>query len=207
MTTQSNPSPDARAAVTKAISDLDYVLLSISNTTGAALETVPLLAKRTREELLPLLLAATPLPQASPGLKEGVPTAEEAQEIALRYINAAFGNKAERPRHSIPADPLRDDDIRLLAFIRSRLTPTAHDGGLGAGPTDTHEISFTGQGYNIPEGGHINLLGGCASLSHGIVERISSHFPGQKGFSAVITLSPLAAMASPTPAQGKEGSK
>jgi hypothetical protein len=68
------------------------------------------------------------------------------------------------------------------------------------------EISFTGQGYNIPDGGHINLLNGCASLSNGIVERISARFPGQKGFAAVITLTPLPAKhAHPSAAQkGKE---
>lgn len=44
-------------------------------------------------------------------------TPDEARAIAQRFIDAYFDNGAERPRVSIPADPRRDDDLRLLAFI------------------------------------------------------------------------------------------
>jgi len=45
----------AWAAVKKAVGDLDYVLLAISQTGGACLDEVPLQAKRAREELLPII--------------------------------------------------------------------------------------------------------------------------------------------------------
>lgn len=41
----------------------------------------------------------------------------EAREIAQRFIDQHFGNKAERPRASIPCNPDRDDDLRMMAFI------------------------------------------------------------------------------------------
>lgn len=47
----------------------------------------------------------------------GPVSAEEAREIAQRFIDRHFGNDAELPRISIPADPRRDDDIRIVAFI------------------------------------------------------------------------------------------
>src|SRR6185369_2251337 len=46
------------------------------------------------------------------------PSHDEATQIAQRYIDCAFGNKAERPRHSIPARPDYDDDLRLSAYIK-----------------------------------------------------------------------------------------
>lgn len=47
------------------------------------------------------------------------PNHEEALEIAQRYIDCAFQNEGrERPRHSIPARPDYDDDLRLTAYIR-----------------------------------------------------------------------------------------
>jgi hypothetical protein len=44
----------------------------------------------------------------------------EAREIAMRFIDGHFGNKRERPRASIPADPERDDDLRLIAYIEQQ---------------------------------------------------------------------------------------
>lgn len=50
-------------------------------------------------------------------------TADEAQEILDRFINSHWRNhgrydpEAESARFSIPADPRRDDDIRMSAFI------------------------------------------------------------------------------------------
>lgn len=53
-----------------------------------------------------------------------VPTASEASEIALKFINHFFNNPGrDKPRASIPANPLRDDDLRLMAFIRSVTPP------------------------------------------------------------------------------------
>ena len=49
--------------------------------------------------------------------KTETPSVQEAREIATRFINRHFGNAGEKPHASIPADPLRDDDIRLMAFI------------------------------------------------------------------------------------------
>jgi len=50
---------------------------------------------------------------------------EEANTIALKFINQHFKNPdKERPRTSIPADPTRDDDLRLMAYIRQQQNPT-----------------------------------------------------------------------------------
>ena len=48
-----------------------------------------------------------------------IPTAAEAMEIASRFITAAFDCHGPKPRFSIPANPERDDDLRLTAFIES----------------------------------------------------------------------------------------
>ena len=48
----------------------------------------------------------------------GPVTSQEAREIASRFINSHFNNPGEKARISIPADPLRDDDIRLIAYIK-----------------------------------------------------------------------------------------
>lgn len=50
-------------------------------------------------------------------VRTGLVTAEEALEIAHRFVNGHFRNGKEGPRISIPADPMRDDDLRLVAFI------------------------------------------------------------------------------------------
>lgn len=52
--------------------------------------------------------------------RAGLVTVEEAHQIAKRYNASHFHNHrdmGEHARYSIPADPLRDDDIRLDAFI------------------------------------------------------------------------------------------
>ena len=41
----------------------------------------------------------------------------EAREILQRFVDGAFGNPGEKPRFTIPADPRRDDDLRLLQYI------------------------------------------------------------------------------------------
>lgn len=41
---------------------------------------------------------------------------DEAEAILHRFCNSHFGS-GERARVSVPADPLRDDDVRLLAYI------------------------------------------------------------------------------------------
>lgn len=56
---------------------------------------------------------------------------DEAEVIALRFINQHFDNAGERPRASIPANPKRDDDLRLMAYIRQqkwRNSPPASEG-------------------------------------------------------------------------------
>jgi hypothetical protein len=42
---------------------------------------------------------------------------DEAQEILLRFNASHWDNGYEKARYSIPADPQRDDDIRLSAYI------------------------------------------------------------------------------------------
>lgn len=42
---------------------------------------------------------------------------EAARAIAHRFINGHFNNAGPHPIVSIPADPERDDDLRLLAYI------------------------------------------------------------------------------------------
>lgn len=44
-------------------------------------------------------------------------TPEEAREILIRYNTSHFDNPGEKARYSIPADPNRDDDLRLNRFI------------------------------------------------------------------------------------------
>lgn len=47
----------------------------------------------------------------------GEVSVEEAREALQRFVNSHFDNPGEKARASIPADPRRDDDIRLGAFI------------------------------------------------------------------------------------------
>lgn len=42
---------------------------------------------------------------------------EEAREALQRFVDSHFDNPGEHARISIPANPRRDDDIRLSAFI------------------------------------------------------------------------------------------
>lgn len=56
--------------------------------------------------------------EAEDNAQAGRVTAQEAREIVDRFI-ASHWNKRdqERARFTIPADPRRDDDIRMIAFI------------------------------------------------------------------------------------------
>lgn len=46
---------------------------------------------------------------------------DEAETIALKFINGHLRNYGkEWPRTSIPADPTRDDDLRLMRYIREQ---------------------------------------------------------------------------------------
>lgn len=45
-------------------------------------------------------------------------THTEAYEIAKRYNRSHWRSAGERARYSIPADPRRDDDLRLYAYIK-----------------------------------------------------------------------------------------
>jgi hypothetical protein len=49
--------------------------------------------------------------------KTGPITDEEAQKILSRFNASHWNNETEHARYSIPADPRRDDDIRLGAYI------------------------------------------------------------------------------------------
>lgn len=58
--------------------------------------------------------------QPTPTPEPSAPSPEEAHEI-MRRFNASHFNLTtqERARYSIPADPRRDDDLRMAAFINS----------------------------------------------------------------------------------------
>lgn len=48
---------------------------------------------------------------------------DEAESIAMAYIDKAFGNPEKpgrRVRHCIPANPREDTDIRLMAYIKQQ---------------------------------------------------------------------------------------
>jgi len=71
---------------------------------------------------------------------------EEAAKIVERFIDGHFSNQGkEGPRITIPADPQRDDDIRLTAFVeqakaafeqRESLMDNYHKSLLTARPID-----------------------------------------------------------------------
>lgn len=42
---------------------------------------------------------------------------DEARAILSRFVNSHFKNPGEHARVSIPADPRRDDDLRMAAYI------------------------------------------------------------------------------------------
>lgn len=52
----------------------------------------------------------------------GPVSCDEAQEILSRFNASHWNNATEHARYSIPANPKRDDDIRLGAFIRQHET-------------------------------------------------------------------------------------
>lgn len=60
-------------------------------------------------------------------------THEEARKIAYRFIHSHFDTEGERPTASIPADPKRDDDLRLLEYIEQQ---EAFHAGLMAQPDE-----------------------------------------------------------------------
>ena len=73
------------------------------------------LAERAEARLAKL----TELANADADLRDTGPvTPDSARESLCRYINLQFNKPEERPRATIPADPNRDDDVRLGAFIR-----------------------------------------------------------------------------------------
>lgn len=50
---------------------------------------------------------------------------DEAKEIASRLIAGAFRREDKRPQFSIPANPDRDDDLRIMAYIEQQAALTA----------------------------------------------------------------------------------
>lgn len=50
--------------------------------------------------------------------RAGVVSPAEAREILSRFCASHFRDTREHARISIPADPTRDDDIRMSVFIR-----------------------------------------------------------------------------------------
>ena len=52
-------------------------------------------------------------------------THDEAAEIAQRFIDYFFGNKAKAPHVEIPANLERDDDIRLSDYIAQQKAASA----------------------------------------------------------------------------------
>jgi len=72
-------------------------------------------------------------------LTTGHVSCDEAREILTRFVASHFHKSEERTRISIPANPGRDDDIRLAAFIDQaqaarakidKLEADAHNGSL-----------------------------------------------------------------------------
>lgn len=56
---------------------------------------------------------------------------DEARAILSRFVNSHFKNPGEHARVSIPADPRRDDDLRMAAYIaqcRARDAATTSNG-------------------------------------------------------------------------------
>ena len=53
---------------------------------------------------------------------------DEAKEIALRLIAGAFHREDKRPQFSIPANPDRDDDLRMIDYINQQAALAAQVG-------------------------------------------------------------------------------
>jgi hypothetical protein len=45
---------------------------------------------------------------------------DEAREIASRLIAGSFRREDKRPHFSIPANPERDDDLLMMAYINQQ---------------------------------------------------------------------------------------
>jgi|SRR5579862_2202137 len=60
------------------------------------------------------------IPDAVLDVAPEIITHEEAREIVIRMCNSHFDNLGEHMRASIPADPKRDDDLRLAEYIRQQ---------------------------------------------------------------------------------------
>lgn len=83
---------------------------------------------------------------------------EEAEKIAFRFIHSHFNTEGEKPTASIPANPRRDDDLRLLEYIRQQdaLQSNIPDGVVIPesifnklqGPDDTGNYVFEGDWGN-----------------------------------------------------------
>jgi len=70
-----------------------------------------------------LTAETAPAAKLRPSLSDdcGPVSHEEASKIAQRFIDAAFNNHGrERPHFEIPANPKRDDDLRLSAYIEQQ---------------------------------------------------------------------------------------
>lgn len=51
---------------------------------------------------------------------------DEAMEIVSRMVNSHFNRtNAEHMRTSIPANPKRDDDLRMIAYIKQQIMKDA----------------------------------------------------------------------------------
>ena len=74
----------------------------------------------------------TDLTDANEYVKEVI-SHTEAFEILSRMCNSHFNNPGEHMRASIPANPRRDDDLRLHAYIKQQETK---DAGKCGGITD-----------------------------------------------------------------------
>lgn len=79
------------------------------------------------EAILSLIAAARrglpPEPLSDLDKRVGHVSHDEAELLAMAYIDKAFNNPenpGRRVRHSIPANPREDSDLRLMAYIRQQ---------------------------------------------------------------------------------------
>lgn len=78
---------------------------------------------------------------------------DEARAILTRFANSHFKNPGERARISIPADPKRDDDIRMAAYIvqcRNLSTENAElRRRLGEAEKVCSSVEWSGRRYDV----------------------------------------------------------